>query len=116
MVNDSLDGPELGALWALQHVTVNADGLGLCPAEVITRMGAGGFDASKCQAIQYLLHILSPAHLNPDVYLLWRRSAPSEVSTPRPPIHTPPALSTPRLAQTMEMITGLTKLIVAHKD
>lgn len=28
MVNDSLDGPELGSLWALQHVTVNADGLG----------------------------------------------------------------------------------------
>ncbi len=38
MVNDSLDGPELGALWALQHVTVNADGLGLCPAEVIKRL------------------------------------------------------------------------------
>ena len=75
MVNDSLDGPELGSLWALQHVTVNADGLGaalifphvyphithvhsalslsrpgLCPAEVISRMGASGFDASKCQA------------------------------------------------------------------
>ena len=32
MVNDSLDSPALGALWALQHVTVNADGLGLCPA------------------------------------------------------------------------------------
>lgn len=28
MVNDSLDSPALGALWALQHVTVNADGLG----------------------------------------------------------------------------------------
>jgi len=65
MVNDSLDSPPLGALWALQHVTVNADGLGLCPAEVISRMGAGGFDESKCE--------------------------------------------------TMEMITGLTKLIVAHK-
>ena len=38
MVNDSLDSPALGALWALQHVTVNADGLGLCPAGVIERM------------------------------------------------------------------------------
>jgi len=44
---------------------VNADGLGLCPAEIITRMGAGGFDTSKCE--------------------------------------------------TMEMIHGMTKLIVAHK-
>jgi SAM-dependent methyltransferase len=43
MVNDSLDGPALGALWALQHVTVNADGLGLCPNEVGTRMTAAGF-------------------------------------------------------------------------
>ena len=33
MVNDSLDSPALGALWALQHVTVNADGIGLCPFE-----------------------------------------------------------------------------------
>jgi len=33
-VNDTLDSPELGALWALQHVTVNAEGIGLCPAEV----------------------------------------------------------------------------------
>jgi len=66
MVNDSLDGPELGALWALQHVTVNADGLGLCPAEVITRLAEGGFDASKCESL--------------------------------------------------EMIHGMTKLVVAHKD
>lgn len=65
MVDDSLDGPALGALWALQHVTVNADGLGLCPKEIIDRMGAGGFDMSKCE--------------------------------------------------TMEMIHGMTKLIVAHK-
>ncbi|CAK0807762.1 unnamed protein product [Prorocentrum cordatum] len=56
MVNDSLDGPALGALWGLQHVTVNAKGLGLCPREIILRMG-----------------------------------------------------------QTMEMIHGMTKLIVAHK-
>ena len=38
MVDDSLDGPLGGAIWALQHVTVNADGLGLCPAGVIERM------------------------------------------------------------------------------
>lgn len=65
MVDDSLDGPALGALWGLQHVTVNADGLGLCPQEVIVRMEQGGFDAAKCE--------------------------------------------------TMEMIKGMTKLIVAHK-
>jgi len=65
MVNDSLDGPELGALWALQHVTVNADGLGLCPANIISRMEVAGFDGSKCQ--------------------------------------------------TMEMIQGMTKVIIAHK-
>eukprot|EP00406_Dinophysis_acuminata_P055078 CAMPEP_0179301864 /NCGR_PEP_ID=MMETSP0797-20121207/47769_1 /TAXON_ID=47934 /ORGANISM="Dinophysis acuminata, Strain DAEP01" /LENGTH=210 /DNA_ID=CAMNT_0021011377 /DNA_START=44 /DNA_END=672 /DNA_ORIENTATION=+ len=44
MVDDSLDGPVLGALWGLQHVTVNADGLGLCPKEIVARMGEGGFD------------------------------------------------------------------------
>jgi len=65
MVNDSLDGPALGALWGLQHVTVNAKGLGLCPAEIIERMGKAGFDKSKCES--------------------------------------------------MEMIQGMTKLIVAHK-
>jgi len=63
MVNDSLDGPALGSLWALQHVTVNADGLGLCPAEISSRMVAAGF---------------------------------SDV-------------------ESMEMIHGMTKLIVAHK-
>jgi SAM-dependent methyltransferase len=54
MVNDSLDGPELGALWALQHVTVNADGLGLCPAEVIKRLAEGGFDASMCESLEMI--------------------------------------------------------------
>eukprot|EP00929_Paragymnodinium_shiwhaense_P089347 TRINITY_DN494_c0_g1_i1.p1 TRINITY_DN494_c0_g1~~TRINITY_DN494_c0_g1_i1.p1 ORF type:complete len:413 (-),score=105.59 TRINITY_DN494_c0_g1_i1:90-1271(-) len=49
MVDDSMDGPALGALWGLQHVTVNADGLGLCPKEIISRMGCAGFDASKCE-------------------------------------------------------------------
>ncbi|CAE8627829.1 unnamed protein product [Polarella glacialis] len=66
MVNDSLDGPALGALWGLQHVTVNASGLGLCPAEIIKRMDQAGFEKSKCE--------------------------------------------------TMEMIQGMTKLIVAHKS
>jgi len=50
MVNDTLDGPALGALWGLQHVTVNANGLGLCPAEIIQRMGQAGFEQQKCEA------------------------------------------------------------------
>merc|ERR1711972_1148472 len=54
MVNDSLDGPALGALWALQHVTVNADGLGLCPREIITRMGEAGFNESKCESLEMI--------------------------------------------------------------
>eukprot|EP00933_Yihiella_yeosuensis_P079610 TRINITY_DN9272_c0_g1_i2.p1 TRINITY_DN9272_c0_g1~~TRINITY_DN9272_c0_g1_i2.p1 ORF type:complete len:394 (+),score=98.98 TRINITY_DN9272_c0_g1_i2:60-1241(+) len=65
MVNDSLDGPALGALWGLQHVTVNADGLGLCPKEIIQRTTEAGFNNAT--------------------------------------------------AETMEMIHGMTKLIVAHK-
>jgi len=43
MVDDSLDGPQLGALWALQHVAVNPEGLGLCPGNVASRMRAAGF-------------------------------------------------------------------------
>jgi 16S rRNA (cytosine1402-N4)-methyltransferase len=54
MVNDSLDGPRLGALWALQHVAVNAGGLGLPPSGVISRMGAGGFDTAKCEATELI--------------------------------------------------------------
>jgi len=54
MVNDSLDGPALGALWGLQHVTVNADGLGLCPKEIISRMAGAGFDASKCETFEMI--------------------------------------------------------------
>jgi SAM-dependent methyltransferase len=65
MVDDSLAGPALGALWGLQHVTVNASGLGLCPKEIGDRMAAAGFAAGK--------------------------------------------------TETMEMIHGMTKLIVAHK-
>jgi len=51
-VNDSLDGPALGSLWALQHVTVNAGGLGLTPAEVISRMTAAGF--AKCETMEMI--------------------------------------------------------------
>ena len=59
MVNDSLDSPALGALWALQHVTVNADGLGLSPAEVISRMDAAGFvDASSQEMIHGLTKLI----------------------------------------------------------
>jgi len=48
MVNDALDGPALGALWGLQHTTVNVDGLGLCPHEIITRLIAAGFSSDSC--------------------------------------------------------------------
>lgn len=43
MVDDSLDGPLLGALWSLQHVAVNASGLGLHPANVTELMTKAGF-------------------------------------------------------------------------
>jgi predicted O-methyltransferase YrrM len=43
MVDDTLDGPLLGALWSLQHVAVNADGLGLHPANVTELMTKAGF-------------------------------------------------------------------------
>jgi hypothetical protein len=43
MVNDDLQGPPLGALWALQHVAVNADGVGLNPHEIGSRMTKAGF-------------------------------------------------------------------------
>ena len=45
MVDDSLDGPRGAALWALQHVAVNADGLGLHPAAVAAKLEGAGFDA-----------------------------------------------------------------------
>jgi len=54
MVNDSLDGPALGALWGLQHVTVNADGLGLCPQEIIARMAKVGFNSAKCETVEMI--------------------------------------------------------------
>ena len=62
MVNDSLDSPALGALWALQHVTVNADGLGLCPAEVGDRMTAAGFGQIETQEMIHGLTKLMVAH------------------------------------------------------
>ena len=63
MVNDSLDSPALGALWALQHVTVNADGLGLCPKEVGDRMIAAGFDSAvETQEMIHGLTKLMVAH------------------------------------------------------
>jgi len=44
MVDDTLDGPLLGALWSLQHVAVNANGLGLHPENVGKMMSTAGFD------------------------------------------------------------------------
>ena len=44
MVDDSLTGPPLAALWAVQHIAVNAEGLGLCPANVTEIMKASGFE------------------------------------------------------------------------
>jgi len=59
MVDDSLDGPALGALWALQHVTVNADGLGLCPANIISRMTDAGFeDATHMEMIHGMTKLI----------------------------------------------------------
>ena len=43
MVEDAKDGPLLGALWALQHVTVNPKGLGLTPQALAERMKSVGF-------------------------------------------------------------------------
>lgn len=43
MVDDSLEGPLLGALWSLQHVAVNAGGMGLHPAVVKDLMTKAGF-------------------------------------------------------------------------
>ena len=43
MVDDTLDGPPIAALWAVQHIAVNADGLGLCPENVSQKMREAGF-------------------------------------------------------------------------
>lgn len=45
MVDDTLDGPLLGALWSLQHVAVNAGGLGLHPENVGNLMTKAGFES-----------------------------------------------------------------------
>merc|ERR1712000_187892 len=47
MVDDSLDGPPLAALWALQHVTVNPEGLGLCPGTVASKIRDSGFSQTE---------------------------------------------------------------------
>jgi len=62
MVNDSLDSPALGALWALQHVTVNADGLGLAPFEIIDRMKAAGFADAETKEMIHGMTKLIVAH------------------------------------------------------
>jgi SAM-dependent methyltransferase len=54
MVDDNLEGPALGALWGLQHVTVNAGGLGLCPKEISDRTAAAGFDASRTESMEMI--------------------------------------------------------------
>eukprot|EP00928_Gymnodinium_smaydae_P069080 TRINITY_DN5245_c0_g2_i1.p1 TRINITY_DN5245_c0_g2~~TRINITY_DN5245_c0_g2_i1.p1 ORF type:complete len:401 (-),score=63.26 TRINITY_DN5245_c0_g2_i1:193-1395(-) len=54
MVDDTLDGPALGALWALQHVTVNANGLGLCPKEVVDRMIKCGFANANIESTEMI--------------------------------------------------------------
>lgn len=54
IVDDNLAGPALAALWALQHVTVNAQGLGLSPSEIISRMESAGFDLEKCETFEMI--------------------------------------------------------------
>ncbi|KAJ9458922.1 3-hydroxy-5-methyl-1-naphthoate 3-O-methyltransferase [Diplonema papillatum] len=44
MVDDSLDGPPVASLWAVQHIAVNVNGLGLCPANVSEVMKEAGFE------------------------------------------------------------------------
>jgi len=54
IVDDNLTGPALAALWALQHVTVNAHGLGLSPSEIISRLESAGFDQGKCETFEMI--------------------------------------------------------------
>lgn len=51
-----------GALWALQHVTVNADGLGLAPFEIIDRMKAAGFADAETKEMIHGMTKLIVAH------------------------------------------------------
>lgn len=54
IVDDNLAGPALAALWALQHVTINAEGLGLSPSEIISRMESAGFDQAKSETVEMI--------------------------------------------------------------
>eukprot|EP00419_Tripos_fusus_P059790 CAMPEP_0172933058 /NCGR_PEP_ID=MMETSP1075-20121228/220313_1 /TAXON_ID=2916 /ORGANISM="Ceratium fusus, Strain PA161109" /LENGTH=428 /DNA_ID=CAMNT_0013794395 /DNA_START=116 /DNA_END=1401 /DNA_ORIENTATION=- len=54
IVDDNLTGPALAALWALQHVTVNAQGLGLSPSNIISRMESAGFNPAKCETFEMI--------------------------------------------------------------
>ena len=54
MVEDAKDGPLLGALWALQHVTVNPKGLGLTPQALAERMKSVGFQEVRVFAEKQL--------------------------------------------------------------
>lgn len=54
MVDDTLDGPLLGALWAFQHVAVNPSGLGLTPAGVLSRMTAAGLDVNAGEIVEMI--------------------------------------------------------------
>jgi len=59
MVSDTLDGPPLGALWALQHVTVNPQGLGLYPKDICDRVLAAGFArADAMEMIQDMTRVV----------------------------------------------------------
>ena len=59
MVGDALDGPPLGALWALQHVTVNPLGLGQYPKDVCDRVLAAGFvRAEAMELIQDMTRVV----------------------------------------------------------
>jgi predicted O-methyltransferase YrrM len=59
MVDDSLEGPLLGALWSLQHIAVNADGLGLHPANVSAFMTKAGFgDITTAEMIGGLTKVI----------------------------------------------------------
>lgn len=54
MVEDAKDGPLLGALWALQHVTVNPKGLALTPQALAERMKSVGFQEVRVFAEKQL--------------------------------------------------------------
>merc|ERR1712217_716963 len=66
-ISGSVPEPIIGGLYAnafkalrpggrllVHDFMVNADGLGLCPNEIITRMGKAGFDAAKCESMEMI--------------------------------------------------------------